>query len=78
MHAKFPAEKATAILSDDTALPKMIEQSLAHMRRLGLEERNFYLVLNGMLPDGKKSGVGTVADVPAGGSYTGLGSLATQ
>jgi hypothetical protein len=55
MHAKFPAEKATAILSDDTALPKMIEQSLAHMHRLGLKDRNFYLVLDGMLPGAPRS-----------------------
>jgi len=50
IHAKFPADKLAALLSGDEVLPQMIGHTLAHMRKLALQERNFYLVLSGMLP----------------------------
>lgn len=50
IHAKFPADKLAMLLSGDEVLPQMIAHTLTHMRKLGLQDRNFYLVLSGMLP----------------------------
>jgi hypothetical protein len=50
VHAKFPGDKLTRILASDDVLRRMVENTLAHMRSLGLDSRNFYTVLNGILP----------------------------
>lgn len=63
IHAKFPAEKVAALLAGDDVLPRMIERSMAHMRELGLADRNFYVVLSGMLPSRRAIRADVVADV---------------
>jgi hypothetical protein len=55
IHAKYPSERLGGVLGADPVIPKMIENTLNHMRALGLQDRNFYAVLSGFLPASETS-----------------------
>jgi hypothetical protein len=50
IHAKFPGEKLSHALAGDSVLLTMVQNTLSHMRSLGLQDRNFFAVLTGVLP----------------------------
>ncbi|MEI9994916.1 MAG: hypothetical protein WDM91_10005 [Rhizomicrobium sp.] len=50
LHAKYPGESLQGLLSTDPTLAQMTQNTLAHMRTLGLQSRNFYTVLSGFVP----------------------------